>query len=196
MLDRQKSLCIGVITGAQGLRGAVRIKSFTADPVDIDAYGPVSDEGGKRTFELKSIGQSKGVVVATLTGVTDRNAAEALKGLQLFVSRDRLPPAEDEEYYHADLLGLAAELVGGEPLGRITAVYDFGAGDAIEVTQTGGGVVMVPFTKAAVPTVDLSAGKVVIDPPAGLFDKPEPPQPLALQAEMASEAELLGLRRF
>jgi 16S rRNA processing protein RimM len=189
MLDRQKHLCVGVITGAQGLRGAVRIKSFTADPVDIDAYGPVSDESGKRTFELKSIGQSKGVVVATLAGVTDRNAAEALKGLQLFVSRDRLPPAEDEEYYHADLLGLAAELVGGEPLGRITAVYDFGAGDAIEVTQAGGAVVMVPFTKAAVPTVDLSAGKVVIDPPAGLFDKPEPPQPLALQAEMAEAAD-------
>jgi len=185
MLDRQKHLCIGVITGAQGLRGAVRIKSFTADPADIDAYGPVSDESGKRTFELKAIGQSKGVVVVTLAGVTDRNAAEALKGLQLFVSRDRLPPAEDEEYYHADLLGLAAELVGGEPLGRITAVYDFGAGDAIEVTQAGGAVVMVPFTKAAVPTVDLAAGKVVIDPPAGLFDKPEPPQPLELQAELA-----------
>ena len=189
MLDRQKHLCIGVITGAQGIRGAVRIKSFTADPLDIDAYGPVSDEAGKRTFELKSVGQSKGVVVATLAGVTDRNAAEALKGLQLFVSRDRLPPAEDDEFYHADLLGLAAELVGGEPLGRITAVYDFGAGDAIEVTGEDGAVAMVPFTKAAVPTVDLQAGKVVVDPPAGLFDKPEPPQPLALQAEMASEVE-------
>jgi len=189
MIDRRKSLCVGVITGAQGLRGAVRIKSFTADPADIDAYGPVSDETGTRTFALKSIGQSKGVVVATLTGVTDRNAAEALKGLRLFVDREQLPPAEDEEYYHADLLGLAAELVGGAPLGRVTAVYDFGAGDAIEVTQTDGVVVMVPFTKAAVPTVDLAAGKVVIDPPAGLFDKPEPPQPLALQAEMASEAE-------
>jgi 16S rRNA processing protein RimM len=188
MLDRQKHLCIGVITGAQGIRGAVRIKSFTADPLDIDAYGPVSDEAGKRTFELKSIGQSKGVVVATLAGVTDRNAAEALKGLQLFVSRDRLPPAEDEEYYHADLLGLAAELVGGEPLGRITAVYDFGAGDAIEVTQASGAVVIVPFTKAAVPTVDLAAGKVVIDPPAGLFDKPEPPQPLDRQAALAETA--------
>jgi len=196
MLDRQKHLCVGVITGAQGIRGAVRVKSFTADPLDIDAYGPVSDEAGKRTFELKSIGQSKGVVIATLSGVADRNAAEALKGLQLFVDRDRLPPAEDDEFYHADLLGLAAELIGDDPagagsrvLGRITAVYDFGAGDAIEVTDAGGAVVMVPFTKAAVPTVDLAAGKVVIDPPAGLFDKPEPPQPLALQAEMASEAE-------
>ncbi|HLZ65476.1 MAG TPA: ribosome maturation factor RimM [Aliidongia sp.] len=183
-----KLLCIGVITGAQGIRGAVRIKSFTADPLDIDAYGPVSDEAGTRVFELKSVGQSKGVVVATLAGVTDRNAAEALKGLRLFVDRDRLPPAEDEEYYHADLLGLAAELIGGEPLGRITAVYDFGAGDAIEVTQTDGSVVMVPFTKAAVPTVDLAGGKVVIDPPAGLFDKPEPPQPLERQAELAEAA--------
>jgi 16S rRNA processing protein RimM len=195
MLDRQKHLCIGVITGAQGIRGAVRVKSFTADPLDIDAYGPVSDEAGKRTFELKSIGQSKGVVIATLSGVTDRNAAEALKGLQLFVDRDRLPPAEDDEFYHADLLGLAAELVGDDPagagsrvLGRITAVYDFGAGDAIEVTQADGVVVMVPFTKAAVPTVDLKAGKVVIDPPAGLFDKPEPPQPLEAQAELAGDA--------
>jgi len=181
----QKLLCVGVITGAQGIRGAVRIKSFTADPLDIDAYGPVSDEAGTKRFELKSVGQSKGVVVATLAGVTDRNAAEALKGLRLFVDRDRLPPAEDEEYYHADLLGLAAELIGGEPLGRVTAVYDFGAGDAIEVTRADGAVVMVPFTKAAVPTVDLAAGKLVIDPPAGLFDKPEPPQPLERQAERA-----------
>jgi 16S rRNA processing protein RimM len=185
----QKPLCVGVITGAQGIRGAVRVKSFTADPLDIDAYGPVSDEAGTRAFELKAIGQSKGVVVATLEGVSDRNAAEALKGLRLFVDRDRLPPAEDEEYYHADLLGLAAELIGGEPLGRITAVYDFGAGDAIEVTKNDGSVVMVPFTKAAVPTVDLTAGKVVIDPPVGLFDKPEPPEPLDRQAELAREAE-------
>jgi 16S rRNA processing protein RimM len=185
MSASQKPLCVGVITGAQGIRGAVRVKSFTADPLDIDAYGPVSDEAGTRAFELKAIGQSKGVVVATLKGVSDRNAAEALKGLRLFVDRDRLPPAEDEEYYHADLLGLAAELVGGEPLGRITAVYDFGAGDAIEVTRADGSVVMVPFTKAAVPTVDLAAGKVVIDPPVGLFDKPEPPQPLDRQAELA-----------
>jgi 16S rRNA processing protein RimM len=185
MLDRQKHLCVGVITGAQGIRGAVRIKSFTADPLDIDAYGPVSDEAGTRVFELKVVGQSKGVVVATLQGVADRNVAEALKGLRLFVDRDRLPPAEDDEYYHADLLGLAAELVGGESLGRITAVYDFGAGDAIEVTGDHGAVVMVPFTKAAVPTVDLNAGKVVIDPPAGLFDKPEPPQSLEAQAELA-----------
>ena len=188
MSASQKPLCVGVITGAQGIRGAVRVKSFTADPLDIDAYGPVSDEAGTRAFELKAIGQSKGVVVATLKGVSDRNAAEALKGLRLFVDRDRLPPAEDEEYYHADLLGLAAELIGGEPLGRITAVYDFGAGDAIEVTKDDGAVVMVPFTKAAVPTVDLKAGKVVIDPPAGLFDKPEPPQSLDRQAELG-EAE-------
>jgi 16S rRNA processing protein RimM len=188
MPDRQELLCVGVITGAQGIRGAVRIKSFTADPLDIDAYGPVSDEAGTRLFELKVVGQSKGVVVATLKGVADRNAAEALKGLRLFVDRGRLPPAEDDEYYHADLLGLAAELIGGEPLGRITAVYDFGAGDAIEVTQADGVVVMVPFTKAAVPTVDLKAGKVVIDPPAGLFDKPEPPQSIEAQAELAETA--------
>jgi 16S rRNA processing protein RimM len=181
----RRLLCVGIITGAQGIRGAVRIKSFTADPLDIDAYGPVSDEAGTRSFELESIGQSKGVVVATLSGVTDRNAAEALKGMQLFVERDRLPPADDEEYYHADLLGLAAELVTGEPLGRITAVYDFGAGDALEVTGADGGVVMVPFTKAAVPVVDLEAGKVVIDPPHGLFERPEPPQPLEQQAELA-----------
>ena len=187
MSASEKRLCVGVITGAQGIRGAVRVKSFTADPLDIDAYGPVSDEAGTRTFELKSVGQSKGVVVATLSGVTDRNAAEALKGLRLFVDRDRLPPAEDEEFYHADLLGLAAELIGGEPLGRITAVYDFGAGDALEVTQADGAVVMVPFTKAAVPTVDLAAGKVLIDPPAGLFEKPEPPEPLTRQAEAAGE---------
>jgi len=185
MSPSPKRLCVGVITGAQGIRGAVRIKSFTADPLDIDAYGPVSDATGTRAFELKSVGQSKGVVVATLSGVTDRNAAEALKGLQLFVDRDRLPPAEEEEFYHADLLGLAAELVDGAALGRITAVYDFGAGDALEIATADGATVMVPFTRAAVPVVDLVQGKVVIDPPAGLFDKPEPPEPLERQAAMA-----------
>ena len=190
MLDRQKHLCIGVITGAQGLRGAVRIKSFTADPLDIDAYGPVSDEAGKRTFELKSVGQSKGVVVATLAGVTDRNAAEALKGLQLFVDRDQLPAPEEEEFYHTDLIGLRAELVNGENLGTVVALHDFGAGQSLEIATRGGGSLLVPFTKAAVPSIDIGAGRLLVDPPVGLLEKPEPPASLIEQAQASAEVRL------
>src|SRR5271166_1056791 len=103
-----KRLCVGIVTGAHGVRGGVRVKSFTADHSDIDAYGPVSDEAGTRRFAIRSVGVMKGVVLAELEGVTDRNSAEALKGLHLYVDRDQLPPAEEDEFYNADLLGLAA----------------------------------------------------------------------------------------
>lgn len=163
-------VCVGVITGAQGVRGAVRVKSFTADPEDLAAYGPVEDEAGERRFELRVVGRAKGVVVAKLAGIEDRDAAEALRGMRLYVGRAALPPAGEEEYYHADLLGLRAELADGSVLGRVRAVHDFGAGDSLELERPEGGLLMVPFTRAAVPVVDLAGGRVVIDPPAGLLD--------------------------
>jgi 16S rRNA processing protein RimM len=163
-------LCVGIITGAQGVRGAVRIKSFTAVPEDVAAYGPVADEAGQREFALRPVGRAKGVVIATIAGVADRDAAERLKGVRLYVARDKLPAPGEEEYYHADLIGLAAVLRDGTPLGRVRAVHEYGAGDSLEVASESGVTVMVPFTRAAVPEVDLAAGRLVIEPLDGLLD--------------------------
>jgi 16S rRNA processing protein RimM len=185
-----KRLCVGIVTGPHGIRGAVRVKSFTADPADIDAYGPVSDESGTRRFAIRVVGMVKGVVLAELDGVADRNAAEALKGLHLYVDRDQLPPADEDEFYHADLLGLSARLEDGTVLGNVTGLYDFGAGESVEITGPTGHVTMVPFTKSAVPAIDLAAGTLTIVPPAGLFDKPAPPA--SLEEQEAAAAEALG----
>jgi 16S rRNA processing protein RimM len=182
-----KRLCVGVVAGPHGVGGAVRVKSFTADPADIGAYGPVCDEAGLRRFGIRVLGLQKGVVLAKLEGVATREAAEALKGLRLHVERDRLPPPEAEEFYHADLVGLTAALADGAAFGRIAAIWDFGAGTSLEIERPGGGAVMVPFTRAAVPVVDLAAGRVVVDPPAGLLERPEPPERLTAQEQLAAE---------
>ena len=166
---------LGVIVGAQGVRGAVRVKSFTGTPEDVGAYGPVEDEAGARRFELRVVGASRGAVIAKLKGIEDRNAAEALKGTRLYVARAALPTPEEDEFYHADLVGLAAVLADGSPFGRVRAVHEFGAGDSLEIERPEGGTILVPFTKAAVPQVDVNAGHVVIDPPEGLFENPPRP---------------------
>lgn len=165
-----EQVCLGVVAAAHGVRGQVKVRSFTAEPAAIAAYGPLSDATGSRRFTAKVHGAAKeGVVVCSLTGVTDRNAAEALKGVRLFVPRSALPALAAEEYYHADLVGLAVETVAGTAFGAVKAVLDFGAGDVLEITPvTGGDTVMVPFTKAAVPVVDLPGGRLVIDPVAAL----------------------------
>jgi 16S rRNA processing protein RimM len=190
--ERAPRICLGAITGAQGVRGAVRIKPFTARPEDVASYGAVEDEAGYRSWTIRLVGKAKGVVIGKIAGIDDRDAAEALKGLRLYVARSALPPPQEEEYYHADLLGLAVELSDGTMLGRVRAVHDFGAGDSIEVERAAGGTVLVPFSKAAVPVVDLAGGRLVVDPPEGLLDgkaveeegtgieeHDEPPPPLA-----------------
>ena len=172
---------VGVIVGAHGIRGDVKVKSFTGDPEGVAAYGPVQTESGQRTFTLRVKGMAKGTVTCAIKGVTDRNAAEALKGTRLYLPRASLPPqalAEDE-FYHADLVGLTAEMADGSGVvGTVAAVYDFGAGDILELAPVTGGLiakpVLVPFTRAVVPVVDVAAGRVVIDPPAGLIDESRP----------------------
>lgn len=167
-------VCLGVIVGAHGVRGQVRIKSFTEDPADVAAYGPVSDAEGRRSFDLRVTGEAKGVVLAALSGVGDRNAAEALKGLQLFVPRAALPALEDEEvFYHADLIGLRAEDGAGRLIGRVKAVHDFGAGDLLELALEDEREHLVPFTRMVVPVVDLASGRVVVELPVETGD-PEP----------------------
>lgn len=158
-------LLLGVVIGAQGIRGEVKVKTFTGDPEAIGDYGPLSDAKAERQFKLKVRRVSKGdVVIAAIQGITDRNAAEAMKGTELYVPRDALPPAEDGEFYYADLVGLDAVTMDGRTLGRVVAVHNFGAGDMLEVKPEGGASVMVPFTDDAVPEVDFDAGRVSIDP--------------------------------
>lgn len=162
-------VCLGVIVGVKGLRGEVRIKSFTADPADVDAYGPVETKDGRR-LEVTVTGAAQGVVVARINGVADRDAAEALKGTELYIDRKALPEAEEGSYYHADLIGLGVELVSGERLGSVAAVHNFGGGDMIEVKMAGGRDELVPFNDASIASVDLNGGVIRINPREGLFE--------------------------
>lgn len=169
-----RRLCLGVVVGTHGVRGTLRVKAFTEVPTDIGAYGPVEDESGQRRFEITAHGEHKGTVLATLAGIDSREAAQALKGMQLYVDRAVLPPVEEEEaFYHADLIGLPVEDMQGRPLGRVTAVLNFGAGDILELDGGEGGAPMLPFTKAVVPVVDLEAGRIVADPPEEIPEEPE-----------------------
>ncbi len=167
-------VCLGVITAAHGVKGLVRVKSFTAEPEAIARYGPLEDESGQRRLELQLVGAARGVLLARLPGIADRDAAERLKGTRLYLARAALPVPGDEEYYHADLLGLAAVLRDGTVLGRVRAIHDYGAGDSIEIERAQGGIVVLPFTRAAVPEVDLAGGRLVVEPPAGWLEPARP----------------------
>jgi 16S rRNA processing protein RimM len=165
-------VCIGRIGGAHGVRGWFKVSSYTAEPMDVAAYGPVSNEDGTRMFELEAIRMARSHVIARIAGVSDRNAAETLRGIRLFVSRDVLPPAGEDEFYWEDLTGLAVETIDGEALGPVLSIQEFGAGVMLEVGMKTGPSVMVPFTGDIVPVVDTSAGRIVIDPPPGLLTGP------------------------
>jgi 16S rRNA processing protein RimM len=161
-------VCLGAIAGAWGVRGAVRLKSFCADPAAIAAYGPlVTDDG--RSFGVSLLKPLAGAFAANLTGIATREAAEALKGTRLHTRRANLPALPGDEFYHADLIGLEVVDTGGAVLGRVRAVADHGAGDILEVIRPGAAEILVPFTREAVPAVDLAAGRIVVDPPPGLI---------------------------
>ncbi|MEQ8258390.1 ribosome maturation factor RimM [Roseovarius confluentis] len=168
MTDR---ICIGAVAGAFGVRGELRLKSFTATPEDIATYGPVTSEDGAQSFTITLTGQTtKGALIARLSGVATKEQAEALRGLRLFVDRDRLPNLPDDEYYHADLIGLEVFDTGGASLGRVKSVLNHGASDILEIHGPGlKSTVLLPFTLEAVPTVDLASGRIIADPPEGLF---------------------------
>ena len=161
---------MGVVAAPHGVRGLVRIKSFTEDPMAMAGYGPLSDETGKRQFKVEALSPSRGAVLARIDGVADRNAAEALRGLKLYVDRSALPAAGEQEWYEADLLGLAAVGRDGRDWGKVLAFHDYGAGRSVEVSGGAGGKpVLLPFTTEAVPEIDVADGKVIVDPPAGLL---------------------------
>ncbi len=165
----ESTVLLGVITGVRGLAGEVRIKSFAGRPEDVGAYGPLTGKDGDGVIEITVTGRAKGVVTARIKGVESLEAAKALKGTELFVSRDALPDLAPDEFYHRDLVGLRAELKDGGVLGPVTAVHDYGAGTSLEVESAELGAVVVPFTGAFVPEVDIAAGRLVIDPPPGLL---------------------------
>lgn len=156
---------VGRITGAHGVRGLVKVHAFTEDPRTIGALGPLSDETGTRRLVVTPTGKAGDALIARVEGISDRTAAEALRGFTLHVDRDRLPDVDEEEFYHADLIGLRAERLDGVSLGRVVAVHDFGAGDVLEIEAENGRSEMLPFTRTVVPTVDVAGGRIVVDPP-------------------------------
>lgn len=161
---------LGVVGAPHGVRGEVRIKAFTADPLAIGDYGPLHDEAGRR-FEIADIRPAKEVVIARIKGVTSREAAELLTGIKLYAERSRLPEAEDEdEFMQADLVGCAVTDAEGAVLGEVRAVANYGAGDLLDIELTDGRSVLMPFTKAFAPRIDIAARRIEVAPPVGLFE--------------------------
>ena len=165
-----EELCLGVIIGPHGIKGAVRVKSFTEIPESIAEYGTLHDKNGK-SFDLRLDGQSKGLLIASIKGMTSRNQAEVLKGTELFIKRKLLPNTDDGEYYHADLLALNVYEPDGKKMGVVKAMHNFGAGDIVEVaigeTEK---TVLIPFNNNTVIDIDFVKQKMIVEIPLGLLD--------------------------
>ncbi len=168
-MARSSTICVGTFAGAHGVKGLVRLRSFTEEPEAILAYGPLSDEGGKRVFAVRLKSSANDHFIAEVEGVTGREEAEALRGVKLFVLRAALPKLKKREYYEADLVGLAAEDKKGKACGKVAAVHNYGGGPFLEIV-TAGGNFMLPFTKTCAPEVEVEEGRIVIDPPPGWMD--------------------------
>src|SRR6195952_2788046 len=158
-------ICVARIGVAHGVRGEVKLWTFTEDPLAVKRYGPLWTRDGARQFEVTQAREAKGHLVAALKGVATREDAERLNGVELYIARDKLPATEEDEYYHADLIGLAAVTPAHQPLGRVVAVHYFGACDILEIAPPHGATLLLPFTNAVVPSVDLAGGRVVIELP-------------------------------
>ena len=168
MTDR---ICVGAITGSFGVKGEARVKSFCAEPAAIGDYGPLTTRDGQTSYSLTITRPVKGGFAVRLSGVKTKEQADALRGTTLHAPREALPALPDDEFYHADLIGLTAVDTGGKELGQVHAVHNHGGGDLLELRQKGRtGTALVPFTQAIVPTVDIASGRIVIDPPEGLLD--------------------------
>ncbi len=164
---------MGVFGAPQGVRGEVRVKSLTGEPGAIGGYGPLTDKGGKRAFAFESLRPVKDdMLVARLAGVSTREAAETLKGVELFARRDQLPPPNEDEFYYDDLVGLEAVDAEGAPLGLVVSLMNYGAGDVLEIAPTQGGeTLLLAFTKLVAPRIDFDAGRIVIEPPREVDDE-------------------------
>lgn len=175
----ENPILLGVIGGAHGIKGEVRVKSFTEDPRDIKSYGPLFDAKGN-AYTLRSARIQKNVVVVQIAEVTDRDQAERLNGTELFVDRSALPEDDEDAFYQADLIGLEVETVTGEAVGSVIAFHDFGAGEVIEIRPARGATLMIPFSEAAVPEIDMERGVMRVEPlAAGLVSSEEDQDELA-----------------
>jgi len=182
-------ICVAAFTSAHGISGALRLKSFTENPDNIALYKRVSSEDASRTFDIQVVSHTgKGELIVKVEGVKTREAADLLKGERLYVARSELPQAEDGEFYHADLIGLTAKTVSGKTLGTVRAVFDFGAGDMLEILPKEGTLIMVPFTHEVVPIVDVEKGHVIVNPPEGLLPEEKKKKPKR-KAKKAKETE-------
>ena len=168
MASPQRLVLLGVFGAAQGVRGEVRVKSFTADPRAIAGYGALTDRAGARAFRIERLRPLRDdMLVVRVAGVTTRNAAEALTGVQIFARRDQLPPPAADEFYYDDLVGLTAVTTDGAPLGRVVALRNYGGGDILEIAPVAGGeTLLLPFNASVAPEIDLDAGRIIVAPPA------------------------------
>jgi 16S rRNA processing protein RimM len=160
-----RNVVLGAVIGAHGLKGEVKVKTFTHSPEKLGAYGPLHTEDGRRFTITHARANKPDEAIVRFAEIADRNAAESLKGTELFVSRSALPAVKDEEFYHADLIGLRAEDGEGRMLGTVSAIHNFGAGDVIEIKRDDGDTVMLPFTREIVPVIEIEAGRVIIAAP-------------------------------
>ncbi len=174
--DSDPRVCVGQFAGAHGVRGQMRLRSFTAEREAAISYGPIEDETGQRRFKLRPVGQAKDMLVVVVDGVTDRDAAQALAGVKLYVPRAALPEIDDEdEYYQADLIGCAVLDPDGESLGEVKAVHDFGAGEMLEIATKGSATRLLPFTRAVVPVVDIAGRRITVDLPVEIVGEASKP---------------------
>ena len=172
MAEGANRIVLAVVTGGHGTRGEARLKSFAEDAGALTDYGPLERSDGGPPLEILALRSGKDGLIARFAGVSDRNAADSLRGIELSVQRDRLPEPDPDEYYFADLVGLAAERPDGTALGTVIAVHNYGAGDVVEVQLAGSlETILVPFTREAVPEIDVAARRIVVDPPEGLLDE-------------------------
>jgi 16S rRNA processing protein RimM len=169
MSKGDERLCVGIVLGSHGLRGALRVRCFAES--GLMAFGPLQNEAGEN-LAIEVIGHAKNYSTVKMAGVESCESAESLKGLKFFVSKDALPALDEDEFYYRDLEGLEAFAVTGERLGRVKTLHDFGAGDLIEIEDQGR-FILYPFTQKVVPKIDLEAGQIVIDPPVEIEGLPE-----------------------
>ena len=174
VMTGSRKICVGMLTGPHGVRGLVVLRSFTENPTDVTAYGPLSDEHGTRSFALEIKSALKDHFIAAIEGIGTREQAQALKGVKLYVPRAALPPPAVREYYDADLIGLRAVDAAGVAVGQVTAVHNYGAGPFLDLKLNDGDSLMLPFTDACVPVVDIDGGRITITPPTGWLDPAEP----------------------
>jgi 16S rRNA processing protein RimM len=166
-------ILMGAFGAPQGVRGEIRVKSLTKEPSAIGGYGPLTDKGRARAFAFETLRPLKdNMLIARVAGVSSREAAEALKGVEIFARRDQLPPPSEDEFYYDDLVGLEAVDAAGERLGRVVSLMNYGAGEVLEIAPAQGGeTLLLPFTKRVAPRIDFDAGRIVIEPPREVEDE-------------------------